>query len=122
MGLIADTLDGARAIIFDCDDTPVDSTPLYAKAWAADLPTSGHAMTEASHRERSSLSEHVFMDSLPLANLTQPTAIDTPEPAEPAPREPETAAPKTASAPPAPHVSSMSPDTREGRVLTRLNA
>lgn len=63
MGLIADTLDGARAIIFDCDGTLVDSAPLYAKAWAAGLATSGHAMAEAWYRERNGLSEHAFMDS-----------------------------------------------------------
>jgi beta-phosphoglucomutase-like phosphatase (HAD superfamily) len=62
VGLIADTLDGACAIIFDCDGTLVDSAPLYAKAWAAGLATSGQGMAEAWYRERSGLSEHAFMD------------------------------------------------------------
>ncbi|WBO23890.1 energy transducer TonB family protein [Sphingomonas abietis] len=57
---------------------------------------------------------------IPIA--TTPALPPTPEtkPVDPAPPQPETAAPKTAAAPPAPQVSSNTPDTWEGRVLARL--
>jgi protein TonB len=56
-----------------------------------------------------------------ISPMTVPISVATPKPADPGPKEPETAAPKTAPAPPAPQVSSNTPDTREGRVLAILN-
>lgn len=61
-------LNGARAIIFDCDGTLVDSAPLYAEAWAAGFGRAGGTMPEAWYRERSGLSEHVLMDNFELAH------------------------------------------------------
>ena len=42
--MTADILAKARAIIFDCDGTLVDSPPLYARAWVAGFRAAGADM------------------------------------------------------------------------------
>ncbi len=52
----------ARALIFDCDGTLVDSGPVYAQAWAAGFSLSGKVMSLDWYHGRNGLSEHVLMD------------------------------------------------------------
>lgn len=51
-----------RALIFDCDGTLVDTSPLYARAWRAGFLSSGHEMAEAWYLERTGMSEHVLIE------------------------------------------------------------
>ena len=53
----------ARALIFDCDGTLVDSGPVYCEAWATGLRLSGIEMSREWYHERVGLSEHVLLDS-----------------------------------------------------------
>lgn len=52
-----------RAIIFDCDGTLVDTPPVYARAWAAGLRSSGTEMTTDWYLARAGMSESVLMDA-----------------------------------------------------------
>jgi beta-phosphoglucomutase-like phosphatase (HAD superfamily) len=54
---------GAKAIIFDCDGTLVDSAPVYGKAWAAGFASGGGRMADDWYRARNGLSEHILMDA-----------------------------------------------------------
>jgi beta-phosphoglucomutase-like phosphatase (HAD superfamily) len=54
---------GAKALIFDCDGTLVDSAPVYGKAWAAGFASSGGRMADDWYRDRNGLSEHILMDA-----------------------------------------------------------
>lgn len=54
---------GAKAIIFDCDGTLVDSAPVYGKAWAAGFASGGGRMAEDWYRDRNGLSEHILIDA-----------------------------------------------------------
>jgi len=58
---------------------------------------------------------------IPIAPISPPAAIVTPQPDDPRPVDPETAAPRTTSAPLALQVSSNAADTWEGRVLAALH-
>jgi beta-phosphoglucomutase-like phosphatase (HAD superfamily) len=62
VGLTGDTLQGGRAIIFDCDGTLVDSAPIYARAWAAGFATAGGQMALDWYLQRNGLSEHALMN------------------------------------------------------------
>jgi beta-phosphoglucomutase-like phosphatase (HAD superfamily) len=52
-----------RAIIFDCDGTLLDTSPVYSLAWAAGLRSSGKEMAAAWYRARAGMSENVLMDA-----------------------------------------------------------
>ena len=54
---------GAKAIIFDCDGTLVDSAPVYGKAWAAGFARGGGRMADDWYRDRNGLSEHILIDA-----------------------------------------------------------
>jgi len=49
------------ALIFDCDGTLVDSAPVYLRAWASGLASSGKTLDETWYRERYGFSEEVLM-------------------------------------------------------------
>ena len=53
----------AKAIIFDCDGTLVDSAPVYGKAWAAGFASAGVRIADDWYRFRNGLSEHILMDA-----------------------------------------------------------
>jgi beta-phosphoglucomutase-like phosphatase (HAD superfamily) len=53
---------GTRALIFDCDGTLVDTPPLYARAWATGLRSSGREMAHDWYLARAGMSEHVLLD------------------------------------------------------------
>jgi beta-phosphoglucomutase-like phosphatase (HAD superfamily) len=55
--------DDVGAIIFDCDGTLVDTPPLYARAWAAGLASSGVEMAADWYLARAGMSEYVLMDA-----------------------------------------------------------
>lgn len=59
---VEEKLAQAKALIFDCDGTLVDSAPVYSVAWAKGLALSGKKMPEDWYRVRNGLSEHVLMD------------------------------------------------------------
>jgi beta-phosphoglucomutase-like phosphatase (HAD superfamily) len=61
--MTADILAKARAIIFDCDGTLVDSPPLYARAWVAGFRAAGADMAPAWYLARAGLSEHVLLEA-----------------------------------------------------------
>ncbi|MFK3817740.1 HAD family hydrolase [Pseudomonas sp. NPDC089407] len=52
----------AKALIFDCDGTLVNSFPVYSRAWAAGFALSGVSMSAHWYESRNGLSEHVLMD------------------------------------------------------------
>jgi len=52
----------AKALIFDCDGTLVNSLPVYSKAWGAGFALSGTKMNDHWYQARNGLSEHVLMD------------------------------------------------------------
>nr|WP_294530931.1 HAD family phosphatase [uncultured Rhodopila sp.] len=51
-----------EALIFDCDGTLVDTPPVYARAWAAGLRSSGREMAPEWYLARAGMSEHVLMN------------------------------------------------------------
>lgn len=53
----------ARALIFDCDGTLVDTPPVYARAWAAGLRLSGIEMPIPWYMARAGMSEYRLMDA-----------------------------------------------------------
>lgn len=63
MEAVASKLAQTQAIIFDCDGTLVDSSTVYAEAWATGFQLSGREMSPAWHGKRNGLSEHVLMDA-----------------------------------------------------------
>lgn len=56
------------ALIFDCDGTLVDSAPVYLRAWACGLASSGKTLDEAWYRERYGFSEQVLMQAFEQAH------------------------------------------------------
>jgi beta-phosphoglucomutase-like phosphatase (HAD superfamily) len=64
----AEILTDAKAIIFDCDGTLVDSAPVYGKAWAAGFAGAGVNMAQDWYEARNGLSEHVLMDAFEEAS------------------------------------------------------
>jgi HAD superfamily hydrolase (TIGR01509 family) len=52
----------ARALIFDCDGTLVDTPPLYAEAWGQGFAHLGLPLTRDWYMERSGASESTFLD------------------------------------------------------------
>jgi beta-phosphoglucomutase-like phosphatase (HAD superfamily) len=58
-----DTLDSrvarARALIFDCDNTLIDSGPLHARAWIKGF---GHGLSPDWYEARKGLSQNALMD------------------------------------------------------------
>lgn len=56
------------ALIFDCDGTLVDSAPVYLRAWASGLASSGKPLDEAWYRERYGFSEAVLMQAFEQAH------------------------------------------------------
>jgi beta-phosphoglucomutase-like phosphatase (HAD superfamily) len=52
-----------EAIIFDCDGTLVNTSPVYSLAWAAGLRSSGKEMAAEWYRVRAGMSETVLMDA-----------------------------------------------------------
>ena len=63
MSTLQALLADARAVIFDCDGTLVDTPPLYARAWAAGFRSSGKEMPAEWYLARAGMSEHVLMDA-----------------------------------------------------------
>jgi HAD superfamily hydrolase (TIGR01509 family) len=61
-------LSSAKAIIFDCDGTLVDSIPVYGFAWAAGFAAGGGSMTQEWYRSRNGLSEHVLVEAFEEAH------------------------------------------------------
>lgn len=59
---LENALQHAKALIFDCDGTLVNSFPVYSRAWAAGFALSGKTMNEQWYEARNGLSEHVLMD------------------------------------------------------------
>lgn len=59
---LEDALQQAKALIFDCDGTLVNSFPVYSRAWAAGFSLSGVTMSDQWYEARNGLSEHVLMD------------------------------------------------------------
>jgi beta-phosphoglucomutase-like phosphatase (HAD superfamily) len=57
-----------EAIIFDCDGTLVDTSPVYSLAWAAGLRSSGKEMAAGWYRVRAGMSENVLMDTFEAEN------------------------------------------------------
>jgi beta-phosphoglucomutase-like phosphatase (HAD superfamily) len=51
-----------HALIFDCDGTLIDTAPVYARAWAAGLRSSGREMARDWYFARAGMSEHILMD------------------------------------------------------------
>jgi len=62
-----ETLEGriaaARALIFDCDGTLVDTLPVYARAWSVGFATSGVEMAPDWYWARSGFSEIAILDA-----------------------------------------------------------
>jgi HAD superfamily hydrolase (TIGR01509 family) len=58
----------AKAVIFDCDGTLINSAPVYGKAWAAGFASGGGRMAHDWYRARNGLSEHVLMDAFEQAS------------------------------------------------------
>lgn len=56
------------ALLFDCDGTLVDSAPVYLRAWAEGLATSGKNLDEDWYRERYGLSEQSLMEAFEQAH------------------------------------------------------
>lgn len=75
MGLTDDTLEGRRAIIFDCDGTLVDSAPIYARAWAACIATASGEMARDWYFQRNGLSEHLLMNQFEEAFGAEPERL-----------------------------------------------
>ena len=63
MTVLAQRLALARAMIFDCDGTLLDSGPVYCESWATGLRLSGIEMSRKWYHERAGLSEHALLDS-----------------------------------------------------------
>jgi beta-phosphoglucomutase-like phosphatase (HAD superfamily) len=59
---------GAKAVIFDCDGTLIDSAPVYGKAWAEGFASGGGRMADDWYRARNGLSEHILMDAFEQAS------------------------------------------------------
>ena len=53
----------ARALIFDCDGTLVDTPPVYARAWAEGFRIAGVEMPTAWYLARTGMSEYRLMDA-----------------------------------------------------------
>ena len=53
----------AKALIFDCDGTLVDTPPTYSRAWAAGLRLSGIEMPIEWYMTRAGMSEYRLMDA-----------------------------------------------------------
>ena len=56
-------VENARALIFDCDGTLVDTQPVYARAWAAGFGASGAHMDPGWYKARTGMSEHVLLEA-----------------------------------------------------------
>jgi beta-phosphoglucomutase-like phosphatase (HAD superfamily) len=56
-------LHGAKAVIFDCDGTLIDSLPVYERAWTEGFAIGGGRMANDWYRARNGLSEHVLLDA-----------------------------------------------------------
>ncbi|MHA7776804.1 HAD family hydrolase [Roseibium sp. M-1] len=55
-------LTAAKALIFDCDGTLVETPTLYAGAWRDAFGAVGHSMDPAWYHERAGMSEDVLLD------------------------------------------------------------
>lgn len=55
-------LQGAQALIFDCDGTLVQTPALYAGAWQDAFKAAGHHMEPDWYHARAGMSEHVLLD------------------------------------------------------------
>lgn len=60
---ISECINRAKAIIFDCDGTLINSAPIYSVAWAGAFALSGNTMAEAWYRERHGLSAQLLMEA-----------------------------------------------------------
>lgn len=59
------------ALLFDCDGTLVDSTPVYLRAWAEGFAPSGKTLDEAWYRARYGLSEQLLMEAFEQAHAIE---------------------------------------------------
>lgn len=55
-------LASAKALIFDCDGTLVETPTLYSRAWQDAFDAAGHRMDLAWYHARAGMSEDVLMD------------------------------------------------------------
>jgi beta-phosphoglucomutase-like phosphatase (HAD superfamily) len=69
--LIADILKNARAIIFDCDGTLIDSSAIYLRAWKAALATADQKIDESWYFDHSGLSESALLDAFDILHSAQ---------------------------------------------------
>lgn len=60
---LAARIAAARALIFDCDGTLVDTLPVYARAWGVEFATSGVEMAPDWYWARSGFSEVAILDA-----------------------------------------------------------
>lgn len=63
MADLASHLTHAKALIFDCDGTLVDTPAVYAQAWQEAFAEAGHAMDLDWYHERAGMSEHVLLEA-----------------------------------------------------------
>ena len=58
----------AKALIFDCDGTLVETPTLYASAWQDAFDAAGHKMDPAWYHARAGMSEDVLLDDYEAEN------------------------------------------------------
>jgi beta-phosphoglucomutase-like phosphatase (HAD superfamily) len=62
MRSLDELLGEAKALIFDCDGTLVETPTLYASAWQDAFDAAGHRMDPAWYHARAGMSEDVLLD------------------------------------------------------------